>query len=237
MQHLSEKIAGLPWPEITESLHQKGFTLIPRLLDIEACSALREMYDHPQGYRKTVDMERYRFGKGEYKYFSYPLPPLVQTLRENLYPHLVPVADAWMQALNLDTRFPGTREALRGRCAEHGQLLATPLILRYAKGGYNTLHQDLYGDVFFPLQAVVFLDEPGEDYTGGEFVLVQQNPRAQSHAVVLQPKRGDVLVFATQYRPVQGSKGYYRVQMKHGVSEVHEGERHTLGIIFHDALS
>lgn len=237
MPHPEEKTAGLPWPEITESLHQKGFAVIPRLLDADACDSLKQMYDRPQGYRKTVDMERYRFGKGSYRYFSYPLPPTVHRLRETLYPFLVPVANAWMQVLGQEIRFPGTREELRLRCAEHGQLLATPLILRYTEGGYNTLHQDLYGDVFFPIQAVVFLDEPGETYTGGEFVLVQQNPRAQSHATVLQPRRGDVLLFATQFRPVKGNKGYYRVQMKHGVSEVHTGERHTLGIIFHDAVS
>lgn len=228
---------GLPWAALTETLHQKGFVVIPQVLDKSDCQGLVEHYRSPHGYRKTVNMERYRFGQGEYKYFAYPLPPLVHCLREGLYPHLVPVANAWMQALGMETRFPATREALRQRCAEQSQHLATPLILRYTAGGYNTLHQDLYGDVYFPLQAVVFLNESGEEYTGGEFVLTQQNPRAQSHAHVLQPKRGDLLVFATRFRPVKGSKGYYRVQMKHGISEVHGGERYTLGLIFHDALS
>lgn len=236
MEPLRQKVDALPWAVLTESLHQKGFALIPQLLGPAECQTLLTGYED-QRYRKTVNMERYRFGQGEYKYFAYPLPPLVHTLRENLYAHLAPVANAWMQALGMDTEFPPTREALRQRCAEQGQHLATPLILRYTQGGYNTLHQDLYGEVYFPLQVVVFLNEPEEEYTGGEFVLMQQNPRAQSQALVLRPKRGDVVIFATRFRPVKGSKGYYRVQMKHGVSEVHSGERHTLGIIFHDALS
>eukprot|EP01034_Spumella_vulgaris_P005348 gene5348-6822_t len=216
MENIRQKINALPWAELSETLHQKGFALIPQLWDAVECRQCIEKYNNPQGYRKIVNMERYRFGQGEYKYFSYPLPEPVQKLREHLYPHLVPVANAWMQALGQETRFPDTREELWQQCAEHGQLLATPLILRYTQGGYNTMHQDLYGEVFFPLQAVVFLNEPGEEYTGGEFVLTQQNPRAQSQASVLQPKRGDVLLFATQYRPAKGSKGYHRVHLKHG---------------------
>ena len=182
-------------------------------------------------------MERHRFGLGEYKYFQYPLPELLQNLRTELYPYLVPVANQWMEALKMGKTFPVTHSALLEECARHGQLKPTPLILKYGKGGFNTLHQDLYGEVYFPLQCVLFLNEPGIDYTGGEFVLTQQTPRAQSRAIVLTPKKGDMLIFTTSFRPVQGSRGYYRATIKHGVSEVLRGERHTLGIIFHDAVS
>jgi hypothetical protein len=181
-------------------------------------------------------MERYRFGLGEYKYFDYPLPYLIQEIRTSIYSKLAPITNAWMKALNIETIFPKTHQELLKQCHDNDQLKATVLILKYGKGGFNTLHQDLYGDVYFPIQIVLFLSEPDEDYTGGEFVLTQQTPRAQSKAVVLKPKKGDVLVFTTNFRPVKGTKGYYRVNMKHGVSEVHSGERCTLGIIFHDAL-
>jgi hypothetical protein len=188
-------------------------------------------------YRKTVVMERHRFGAGEYKYFDYPLPSILETFRTFVYARLSPVANAWMNALHIDQQFPPTHAELLKRCREHNQHRPTVLILKYGSGGYNTLHQDLYGDVYFPLQAVLFLNEPGEDYEGGEFVMVQQTPRAQSKAIVLQPRRGDVLMFTTNFRPVKGSKGYFRANMKHGVSAVHAGKRHTLGIIFHDAVS
>jgi uncharacterized protein len=182
-------------------------------------------------------MERYRFGQGEYKYFRYPLPALVQEIRSGIYPCLAGIANTWMQVLQLDTRFPETHEALLAECRDKGQDQATVLILKYSAGGHNTLHQDLYGDTWFPMQLVLFLSEPGRDYSGGEFVLTEQVPRAQSKVIVLQPRQGDVLLFTTNFRPVRGSKGYYRANMKHGVSEVQEGERYTLGIIFHDALS
>ena len=182
-------------------------------------------------------MSRYRFGQGEYKYFRYPLPSLVQTIREEIYLKLAPVANRWMEVLNTDQVFPATHHELQTRCRNHQQTKPTPLILRYEGGGYNTLHQDLYGEVFFPIQLVLFLSEPNNDYTGGEFVLVEQRPRAQSKAIVLLPKQGDMLLFATRYRPVRGARGFYRVSIKHGVSEVKGGERYTLGIIFHDAIS
>jgi hypothetical protein len=182
-------------------------------------------------------MERYRFGAGEYKYFSYPLPSLINDIRQTVYPHIAPIANKWMEVLHLDQRFPATHEALRKRCHDHKQVHPTVLILQYGKGGFNTLHQDLYGDIYFPMQLVLFLSEPGDDYTGGEFVLTEQIPRAQSKAIVLSPRRGDMLLFTTNFRPAKGSKGYYRVNMKHGVSPVHTGQRYTLGIIFHDALS
>jgi len=165
------------------------------------------------------------------------MPSILQTVRANVYTRLVSVANAWMDALQIDHSFPSTHEELLALCRKHNQHKPTVLILKYGAGGHNTLHQDLYGDVYFPLQAVLFLNEPGDDYDGGEFVMTQQTPRAQSKAIVLQPKRGDVLVFTTNFRPVKGSKGYYRANMKHGVSEVHSGKRHTLGIVFHDAVS
>jgi len=182
-------------------------------------------------------MERYRFGSGEYKYFNYPLPNLIQRIRTGIYPKLAPIANAWFKALNIEKVFPDTHQELLQQCNQNNQLKATVLILKYGKGGHNTLHQDLYGDIYFPIQTVLFLSEPGEDFTGGEFVLTQQTPRAQSKAIVLKPGKGDLLAFTTNFRPVKGTKGYYRANMKHGVSEIHEGERYTLGIIFHDALS
>jgi len=225
------------WAEVTEEMHQSGYAIVPNMLNDEQCENLKGEYNNPDLYRKTVVMERYRFGLGEYKYFNYPLPQLIENIREHVYAKLAPIANAWFKVLNIDQTFPATHFELLKQCRENNQLKATVLILKYGKGGFNTLHQDIYGDVYFPLQTVLFLDEPDEDFTGGEFVLVQQTPRAQSQAIVLKPKKGDMLVLTTNFRPVKGSKGYYRVNMKHGVSEINSGERHTLGIIFHDALS
>ena len=182
-------------------------------------------------------MERYRFGLGEYRYFKYPLPNLIQNIRENIYPKLAPIANKWMEVLNIDQNYPDSFESFQERCQASGQTKPTVLILKYGPGGHNTLHQDMYGDIFFPIQIVLFLNDPEEDYTGGEFVLTQQTPRAQSKAIVLKHGKGDMLIFTTNFRPVKGTKGYYRVNMKHGVSEVHTGNRYTLGIIFHDALT
>lgn len=218
-------------------MHERGFALVPKLLTVAECDELVVSYNNTDLYRKKVVMERYRFGLGEYKYFNYPLPDLLQTIRENVYQSLSTIANKWMEVLKIDSRFPDKFTDLQSLCHAQNQTKPTLLILKYGKGGHNTLHQDLYGEVFFPMQVVLFLNEPNEDYTGGEFVLTQQTPRAQSKAIVLTPKKGDMLVFTTNFRPVKGSKGYYRVQMKHGVSEVLTGNRHTLGIIFHDALS
>jgi uncharacterized protein len=237
MKTIENNILSSDWTEITNDLHDKGYASIPRLLDESECDVLKRNYQSPNAYRKTVVMERYRFGLGEYKYFTYPLPDIIQTVREKVYPYLAPVANKWMEVLGIDTRFPATLSELMQRCHDNGQMKATPLILKYGEGGHNTLHQDLYGDVYFPMQAVLFLNDPEKDYSGGEFVLVQQTPRAQSKAIVLKPKKGDLLIFTTNFRPVKGSRGYYRVNMKHGVSEVHSGERYTLGIIFHDATT
>jgi hypothetical protein len=237
MQDIIQKIEDTDWQSITEAMHQNGYATIPGLLPDKDCEALKADYDHPTAYRKTVVMERYRFGSGEYKYFDYPLPDIIQAVRTSMYPKLAPIANTWFRALNIDKQFPLEHTALLQQCHENGQEKATVLILKYGKGGFNTLHQDLYGDVYFPIQIVLFLNEPDKDFTGGEFVLTQQIPRAQSKAIVLKPKKGDALIFTTNFKPEKGSKGYYRVNMKHGVSEVRSGERHTLGIIFHDAMS
>lgn len=236
-EQIKAQLAAIDWQAITMRLHENGYALLPGMLPADTCRELAADYNQTERYRKTIVMERYRFGLGEYKYFKYPLPPLLQTIRETIYTHLAPVANAWMKALNLDTRYPDTLEEFHRQCRAQGQTLPAVLILKYGPGGHNTLHQDLYGAVYFPIQLVLFLDEPGKDYTGGEFVLTAQMPRAQSRAIVLQPKQGDVLLFTTSFRPVKGTKGYYRSNMKHGVSAVHEGTRRTLGIIFHDAGS
>ena len=225
------------WASVTDELNEKGFASVSRVLSRETCDEFIKNYDATDLYRKIVVMERYRFGLGEYKYFKYPLPNLVQAVREEVYPKLAPIANAWMNQLRIEKQFPKTFEELQTLCHSNNQTKPTPLILKYGKGGHNTLHQDLYGEVYFPIQLAFFLNEPDEDYTGGEFVLTQQTPRVQSKATVLRPRKGDVIIFTTNFKPVKGSKGYYRVNMKHGVSEVQSGNRHTLGVIFHDALS
>ncbi|RZK60108.1 MAG: prolyl 4-hydroxylase subunit alpha [Pedobacter sp.] len=222
---------------LAEAMNQNGYAVINKILTDEQCDELIKNYNQPNLYRKTVVMERYRFGLGEYKYFNYPLPNIINTLRNNFYPLLAPIANNWMRALNIPISYPIVYNDFIQLCHDSGQTKATPLILKYGKAGFNTLHQDLYGDIYFPIQMVLFLNETDVDYTGGEFVLTQQNIRAQSKAIVLKPKKGDILIFTTNFRPVKGSKGYYRATMKHGVSELHSGERYTLGIIFHDALS
>jgi Uncharacterized protein conserved in bacteria len=237
MKDIQTKIESANWPRIAEDMHERGYAIIPGLLSNQQCSDLKKGYDDPVFYRKTVVMERYRFGSGEYKYFDYPLPVIVQTIRETIYPILAPIANDWMQVLKIDRKFPGTLPALLELSHQHNQIKPTPLILKYGQGGYNTLHQDLYGEIWFPLQTVLFLSDPDSDYTGGDFILLQQTPRAQSRALVLKPGKGDLLIFTTQFRPLKGSKGYYRANMKHGVSEVHSGERYTLGVIFHDAIN
>lgn len=237
MQNLIQKIENTDWNTVTETMHQNGYAVIPDLLTAVQCEELKAAYNDPEAYRKTVHMERHRFGKGQYKYFNYPLPELIQQMRTQIYPKLAPIANAWFKALNIGMTFPFEHAELLKTCHENGQKLATVLILKYGKGGFNTLHQDLYGDVYFPIQMVLFLSDPETDYTGGEFVLTQQVPRSQSKAIVLKPKKGDLLIFTTNFKPEKGMKGYYRTVMKHGVSELHDGERYTLGIIFHDATS
>jgi uncharacterized protein len=235
-QDIVSRLQSLDWTTITAGMNDTGYALIPSILTAEQCDDLVNGYNNPDLYRKTITMERYRFGLGEYKYFRYPLPELIQTIRILIYPPLSDIANDWMKALHIDNNFPRSLDELLALCKTRRQVLPTVLILKYGQGGHNTLHQDLYGDIFFPIQLVLFLNEPGVDYTGGEFVLVRQTPRAQSKAIVLQPRKGDMLLFTTNFKPVKSARGYYRVNMKHGVSEVHHGKRHTLGIIFHDAV-
>ncbi len=237
MEALKHRIQALDWRQINENLNNNGYAIVSKIISENQCENFVNEYRNLNIYRKTVVMERYRFGLGEYKYFDYPLPESIQVIRENLYPNLAPIANLWMKVLKIDKKFPATLNNLLAQCHANNQLKPTPLILKYGKKGFNTLHQDLYGDIYFPLQTVFFLNEPEKDYTGGEFVLTQQIPRAQSKAIVLKPKKGDMLIFTTNFRPVKGKKGYYRIHMKHGVSELKNGERHTLGIIFHDAIS
>ena len=237
MNDLQQTLGKTNWLAAADHLNEHGYAIVPSILNDGHCTRLIKEYENNDLYRKTVSMERYRFGKGEYRYFRYPLPETIQTIRETVYPYLAPVANGWMQLLQINTRFPAAHGQLTENCHRQQQLLPTPLILRYGAGGFNTLHQDLYGEVFFPMQVVFVLNHPGKDFAGGEFVLTEQIPRAQSKAIVLNPGKGDMLIFTTQFRPVKGSRGYYRVNMKHGVSEVHAGNRHSLGVIFHDATS
>jgi hypothetical protein len=230
-----EDIAKLHWDNIAASLNERGFAQLAGILTESECKLLSSSYEEPGLYRSIVNMKRYRFGEGEYKYFNYPLPPIIQCLREGFYPPLCEIANGWMQKLHIDLNFPLSHEQLLKQCHENGQCRPTPLILRYEAGGFNTLHQDLYGDVYFPLQVVFVLSKPDVDHKGGEFVLTEQTPRAQSRAEVVYPQQGDALIFTTNFRPVKGSKGFYRARMKHGISEVKSGIRYSLGIIFHDA--
>lgn len=225
----------MDWNPIYESLDKKGYCLISKVLSREECTHLSGLYQDDYLYRNTINMQRYRFGKGEYKYFNYPLPPTIQSLREILYSPLRVLANEWMTRLGSNTSFPSHHTELIRHCKESQQTRPTPLILRYEAGGFNTLHQDLYGEVYFPFQVVFVLSQEGKDHTGGEFVLTEQTPRAQSKAEVIHPNQGDALIFTTNFRPVKGSRGYYKARMKHGVSEVTSGIRYSLGIIFHDA--
>lgn len=237
MKGLIKKIHKIDWENIAKTLNKDGYVIVPKVLSEIHCKNLIELYSQSDIYRKTVVMERYRFGLGEYKYFQYPLPEIVQAMRENLYPHLAPIANLWMQLLGINTSFPETLQELQKECHSNNQSKPTPLLLKYGSGGFNTLHQDLYGDIYFPLQALFMLNQQGSDFTGGELVLTQQIPRAQSKAIVLTPQKGDMVILTTNFKPSKGARAYYRVNMKHGVSEVHKGERHTLGVIFHDAQS
>jgi hypothetical protein len=231
-----KNIESMDWNSIYQSLNEKGYASIKSVLSKEECEHLSGMYPDNHLYRNVINMQRYRFGKGEYKYFNYPLPPALQVLREELYQPLSIIANEWMQKLSLNTIYPKKHHQLIDTCKSHQQTRPTPLILRYEAGGYNTLHQDLYGEVYFPFQVVLALTQHGLDFEGGEFVLTEQIPRAQSKADVLTPDQGDAIIFTTNFRPVKGTKGYYRANMRHGISEVKSGVRYALGIIFHDAV-
>ena len=226
----------LDWPAITQSLDDSGCAHIPQLLAPVECAALVALYPVDALFRSRVVMQRHGFGRGEYKYFDYPLPEAIASLRSALYPQLVPIANRWNQTMGIAVRYPAEHADFIQRCHAAGQLRPTPLMLRYGPGDYNCLHQDLYGEHVFPLQLAILLSEPGRDFSGGEFVLTEQRPRMQSRPEVVPLRQGDAVLFAVQHRPVQGMRGSYRVQLRHGVSRVRSGQRLTVGVIFHDAL-
>lgn len=232
---IKNNLHELDWHKIKTDLDNTGYALLPRLLSDDDCRELVSLYNEEKIFRATINMKRYNFGKGEYKYFSYPLPEIIQYLREGLYTPLSSIANEWHNNLKIERLFPASHKDLIKECNQKEQTRPTALILKYEQGDFNTLHQDLYGDVYFPLQVVVFLTEPGVDYTGGEFVLIEQRPRLQSKAIVLQPGKGQVVIFTTNFRAAKGTKGYYRAPVRHGVSEVRSGSRYNIGIIFHDA--
>ena len=223
------------FPTAIAGLDECGFALLPRLLDAAECGGIARCYDDPEQFRSRVVMARHGFGRGEYQYFAYPLPDVIRELRSSLYEKLAPVANRWNETLGNEQRFPATHDEFLARCHAAGQSRPTPLLLRYVAGDFNCLHQDLYGEQVFPLQVAVLLSQPGVDFTGGEFVLTEQRPRQQSRAEVVPLAQGDAVIFAVNERPVAGSRGSYRVKMRHGVSRVRTGLRHTLGIILHDA--
>jgi hypothetical protein len=233
-QTIADRIEDLDWPALTADLDEDGFVQTPPVFSASECRALGASFEEGR-FRSTIDMRRYRFGEGEYKYFDAPLPEVIDGARHALYPPLAELANEWAQRLREPVAFPAGLDDFLERCHRAGQRRTTPLILRYGEGGHNTLHQDVYGDVAFPLQAVTMLDRAGEDFEGGQFVLLEQRPRAQSRAHVIDLQRGAFLIFPTRHRPVLGSRGHYRATMRHGVATVRSGRRTTLGVIFHDA--
>lgn len=231
----ADRFARFDWNHVADDLNRQGYAVMEKLLSKDECRMLSSLYPDDSRFRSRVVMGRHGFGKGEYKYFAYPLPGLIEGLRTALYPRLVPTANHWNERMGLDMRYPAKHEEFLKLCHEAGQLRPTPLLLQYELGDYNCLHQDLYGELAFPLQVAILLSEPGEDFTGGEFVLTEQRPRMQSRPEVVPLWQGDAVVFAVHHRPVNGARGTYRVNMRHGVSCLRSGRRHTLGVIFHDA--
>ena len=233
---IAQRIQSLDWKAVHESLSQRGYAVTAPILSPDECNSLVALYNDASRFRSHIIMERYRFGIGDYKYFANPLPELVADLRSSAHPHLAETANQWAEALGENApRFPNEHATFLKTCHKAGQTKPTPLMLHYEAGGYNCLHQDLYGEVSFPLQMVFLLGQQGRDWDGGEFILVEQQPRAQSKPQVVLADQGQAIIFTTRYRPVKGSRGYYRVNLRHGVSRVHRGSRYTLGIIFHDA--
>ncbi|GAA0714793.1 2OG-Fe(II) oxygenase [Dokdonella soli] len=230
-----ERVGALDWDRIARGLDSHGSAMIERLLPPAACDALSALYTEDDRFRSRVVMGRHGFGRGEYKYFSYPLPDPIATLRASFYARLAPVANRWNAAMGIDVRYPDAHAEFLARCHAAGQQRPTPLLLQYGVDDYNCLHQDLYGEHVFPLQVAILLSEPGRDFTGGEFVLTEQRPRMQSRPEVVPLRQGDAVIFAVHHRPVRSSRGVYRVNLRHGVSRLRSGHRHTAGIIFHDA--
>lgn len=235
MEAVQERIDGYDWSAIGAELNSYGCAVLPKLLSPGECREIAALYPHEEQFRSRVVMSRHGFGKGEYKYFKYPLPDPIGALRTTLYPRVAPIANEWNERMKLDVRYPYTHAAYLKLCHGAEQKRPTPLLLQYVPGDFNCLHQDLYGELAFPLQATVLLSEPGRDFTGGEFVLTEQRPRMQSRVEVVPLRQGDAVLFAVHNRPVQGTQGAYRVNLRHGVSRLRSGHRHTLGIIFHDA--
>jgi hypothetical protein len=229
------QVESLDWQRITTELNESGNALLKRILSQRECGALASLYGCEEQFRSRVVMSRHGFGRGEYKYFRYPLPDIVQGLRISLYEKLAPIANQWNQAMRIDTRYPARHEDFIERCHKAKQVRPTPLLLQYGAGDYNCLHQDLYGEHVFPIQVAFLLSEPDRDFTGGEFVLTEQRPRMQSRPEVVPLRQGDAVAFAVHHRPVQGTRGIYRVNLRHGVSRLRSGQRYTVGIIFHDA--
>ena len=232
---VGDRIAAIDWTRVAGDLDAEGHAIIERLLTRDECDAVAALYAHDEAFRSRVVMARHGYGRGEYRYFAYPLPALIGDLRTALYPHLAPVANRWNTAMNIDVRYPDRHADFIARCHAAGQTRSTPLLLQYGADDYTCLHQDLYGEHVFPLQVAILLSEPQRDFTGGEFVMTEQRPRMQSRPMVLPLRQGDAAVFAVQRRPVRGTRGVYRVNLRHGVARVRSGHRHTLGIIFHDA--
>ena len=230
-----ERVAAYDWDAVGADLDAFGCAVLNRLLTAQECASLAALYPHERHFRSHIHMARHGFGKGEYRYFKYPLPALVAALRPALYGRVVPIANAWNERMNVATRYPKAHDEYLEKCHAAGQVRPTPLLLQYGPGDFNCLHQDLYGELAFPLQATVLLSAPERDFTGGEFVLTERRPRMQSRVEVVALGEGDAVIFAVHNRPVQGTRGVYRVDLRHGVSRVRSGQRHTLGIIFHDA--
>jgi hypothetical protein len=229
------RAAAIDWSRVSTDLDAQGWAVLPKLLAAAECEGVASLYDQGHGFRSQVIMERHGFGRGEYRYFSYPLPPLVQNLRTTVYPHLAPLANRWHERMGNAVRFPDDHAAFIERCHAAGQTRPTPLLLRYGPDDYNCLHQDIYGEHVFPLQVAILLSQPGVDFDGGEFVMTEQRPRMQTRAAVVPLHKGDAVVFAVNSRPVRGVKGDYQVKLRHGVSRLRSGRRHTVGVIFHDA--
>jgi uncharacterized protein len=223
------------WSAVSSDLDASGCAVLPSLMSHAECADIASLYPHEMHFRSHIHMARHGFGKGEYRYFKYPLPDLIGDLRTSLYAHVAPLANAWNERMNIATRYPEVHADYLKVCHKAGQTRPTPLLLQYIAGDFNCLHQDLYGELAFPLQVTVLLTSPGDDFTGGEFVLTEQRPRMQSRVEVVPLQQGDAVLFAVHNRPVQGTKGTYRVNLRHGVSRIRSGQRHTLGIIFHDA--
>jgi hypothetical protein len=232
---IAERVRTIAWEQVLKELDALGSAKITRILSEDECQALSSLYQQDNRFRSTVVMQRHGFGRGEYRYFNYPLPGVVASLRTAIYPQLVPLANRWARSMGVDVHYPDELAAYLERCHQAGQNKPTPLILRYLTDDYNCLHQDLYGEHVFPIQLTILLSAPDKDFTGGEFVMTEQRPRMQSRPMVVSLRQGDGVLFAVNNRPVQGNKGVYRVKLRHGVSRIRSGQRHALGIIFHDA--